>query len=91
MPDILGALSFVIVDDKEVIFAIPMAGRLDTSEPKALQLGTGVVFTDPDGSLVKEMLNLFDDLLLNADEIVVVSPDGGGVRLAAPQVLSGAG
>jgi hypothetical protein len=70
--DILGSLSFVIIDDKEIIFAVPTVTRTETAQLKALQLGTGIVFTDCEGSLVKEMLNLFDDLRLKADEILTL-------------------
>lgn len=73
IPDILGAMSFLIIDDREIVFAIPSVASVAnrTGDPRALQLGTGVVFTDPDGILAGEMLSLFRELQLsaNADEI----------------------
>jgi hypothetical protein len=76
IPDILGSLSFVIVDEKEIVFAVPAVTRTEMSQLKALQLGTGIVFSDNEGSLVKEMLNLFDDIRLRADEILILDPTG---------------
>ena len=70
IPDILGSMSCVIVDDKEIIFAVPTVVRSATAELKAANMGTALVFTDNDGSLVKEMLNLFDDLRLDSSEVL---------------------
>ena len=76
VPDVLGALSFLIVDDKEIVFGIPSVAGRDLDDPRALSLGTGVVFTDLDGQLAKEMLALFRELQLgaDADEIVNTVP-----------------
>ncbi len=75
LPDILGSLSFVIVDDRIVIFAIPAANPSDAKDPRALHIGTVVVFTDPEHSLAKEMFNLYDELRLNADAIQNIASD----------------
>ena len=72
IPDILGSLSFIIVDDMEIVFAVPSVTRTETAQLKAVQLGTGIIFADNEGSLVKEMLNLYDDLRMKADEIVTL-------------------
>lgn len=69
IPDIVGSVSFIIIDDKEVVLAIPGIDRVETRELRASHLGTAMIFTDNDGALVKEMLNLFDALRDNADRV----------------------
>lgn len=80
LPDILGSLSFIIIDDNSVIFAIPAPNLSGTKAARALHLGTGVVFTDPEGLLTREMLNLYDELRLSADPIKKVAPDTTDVK-----------
>jgi hypothetical protein len=80
IPDILGSLSFIIVDDYEIVFAIPTITQNNYDELKATQLGTGITFTDPDGTMVKEMLNLFDDLRLGADPVLSVADESEVAR-----------
>lgn len=75
IPDILGSLSFVIVDDRDIIFALPDVAHSDTVERRGFHLGSGVVFTDNDGALVKELIHIFEELCYPADPIFSVSPD----------------
>lgn len=74
VPDILSTISFVIVDDREVMLAIPSVTRTEDEQLEASRLGTIVFFTDPDGSLTREMRHLFDNLLLDADHVSSVIP-----------------
>lgn len=73
LPDVLGALSFVVIDDRTVVFAIPAANPGEAKDPKALHLGTVIVFTDPEGLLTKEMLSLFNELCLSADPVYSIA------------------
>jgi len=68
----LSSLSFIIIDSKHIVFGIPTPIRCQDGKLKATQLGTGLAFTDYEGSLVKEISRLFDDLLLTADPIYVL-------------------
>jgi hypothetical protein len=64
----LGSLSFFIIDNKQVAFVIPSANR-SASDPRALPVGSVVIFSDGEGSLVREMLGLFQDLSSDAKRI----------------------
>ena len=72
IPAILGSLSFVIIDDKEVIFAIPAVTHDTWVDQRALKLGTGVKFTDPEGFLVRQLDDLFDTLRLEASAVIEI-------------------
>jgi len=48
---------------------------IKNKEIRANHLGTGIIFSDPQGYLVKEMLDLFDDLFIDADPILEVLPE----------------
>ncbi len=71
---VLRSFSFLIVDDRDLIFVIPAVRRTDKGELTAIHLGTAVVFTDPQGALIGEMLALFHDLQFSGREILTVSP-----------------
>lgn len=73
MPDVLGSMSFVIIDEKELLLAIPTVNRDNSSNLKASDLGAVVSFTDNEGSLVREMLQLFDELRLSAEPIGLIA------------------
>jgi hypothetical protein len=69
IPSVLSSLSFLIIDNKHIVFGIPTPIRCEDGKLKATQLGTALAFTDYEGSLVREISQLFDDLLLTADPI----------------------
>src|SRR5580765_5351932 len=66
--NILGSLSFFIIDAKQVVFVIPSATR-GAGDPRALPVGSVVIFSDGEGSLVREMLGLFTDLASDAKRV----------------------
>lgn len=71
--DILGSLSFLIIDDKHVVFAIPTPNETENGHLEASQLGTAVRVTDYDGSLVREMSNLFGELAYRGTAVTSVT------------------
>lgn len=62
IPDILGSISFIIVDDERVFFLMPTLNQGVSSELIASRLGMGISFSDPNKLLVKELLELFEEL-----------------------------
>ena len=70
IPKILEPISFVIIDDTEVIIFLPeFKLNTKTSELDRVRLGIGLFFVDSDGFLVREMNRLFDVLFMNSDVI----------------------
>lgn len=74
--DVLSSLSFVIIDEKELFFVMPSLKRDEQYKLQALELGTGVVLTDNDGSFVQEMIRLFNNLRMNANPIYMLDDKG---------------
>lgn len=74
--NMLGSLSFFIVDRKQVAFVIPSKKTVIASkppgsqrDPRALPVGSVVIFSDEEGSLVDEMLGLFTELASDARRV----------------------
>jgi hypothetical protein len=57
----LGSLSFFVIDSKQVVFVIP-SGTDRSRDSGGMPVASVVIFTDAEGSLVREMLSLYEDL-----------------------------
>jgi hypothetical protein len=71
IPAGVSPISFLIVDNEYVIFLISPITQQESYRLRSY-IGTQIVFTDRGGALVERMADLFDDLRLQAHDIVVV-------------------
>ncbi len=71
--DVLGSLSFMIIDRREIFLVIPALKRDDQRKLHALELGSGVVLIDNEGSFVADILKLYDNLRLSSDAIYKIA------------------
>lgn len=69
IPNILGALSFLVIDDDKYILAIPDIIRGENGILKLEGLQVGLVFEDPEGVLTEAMKSFFARIFNEADTI----------------------
>lgn len=70
IPNILGALSFLIVDNDRFVMVIPDTTRDENGQMKLEGLQLGLVFEDADGILTEPMKSFFARLFNEADTVV---------------------
>jgi hypothetical protein len=70
IPNILGALSFLIVDNDRFVMVIPDTVRDENGQLKLEGLQLGLIFEDADGILTEPMKSFFARLFNEADIVV---------------------
>lgn len=75
IPDVLRTISFVIIDEQEILIFLPTVKRTKFGSMESVQLGTGLFFEDRNGGLAQGMLDLFETLQLSSDPVLLTGEE----------------